>query len=542
MTKNPDTVSEKNISSTETFTRSQKMIILIGVMLEVFIGSSSQLIIVTAMPRIITDLGGFGKYTWVAAIYMIGTAVSMPIAGKLSDIYGRKWLYVSGITIFLAFSTLCGFSTSINQLIIFRLFQGIGFGTMMTLGMVIMADIFPPSERGKYTGFITGVFGISSLIGPPLGGYLTDYLSWRYCFFFNIPFGIVIIVLFALFFPQIRTEKERQPIDIRGITALTIFIVGIMLSLNWGGRRFDWLSLPIVGMFSLTLLAFFLFIKFEQVAKDPVLPLNLLKNDIVAVSTASVFLQGLCFFACVIFIPLFLQGVMGMSAMESGNLLTAMVMGMVVASILSGQLLSRAGGHYRIQALVSFIFTGTGLFLLSKMNAGTSPSTAVFNMILLGLGNGILMPLYMITVQNAVPYSMLGSATATMNVIRTLGGIFGMAVYGSMMNKIFFAELFQKLTPDIKAVLSNEKWLEIAKNPQALVNPNGRLALMEQLSAVGAQGEAMFNRLLSIMQNSLGSALVKIFFVSFILILFAFVLNLFLREIPLRTSIRDDPS
>lgn len=533
------TVAEKMHPASDPFTRRQKIIMFVGVMLEVFIGSSSQMIIVTAMPRIITDLGGFEKYTWVAAIYMIGTAVIMPIAGKLSDIYGRKWLYVTGITTFLTFSTLCGFAQSMTQLIVFRAFQGLGFGTMMTLGMVIMADIFSPAERGKYTGFITGIFGISSLIGPPLGGYLTDYLSWRYCFFFNIPFGIVIIILFAIFFPRIKTEGARKPIDFPGITALTFFIIILMLTLNWGGRQFSWSSPIILAMSVLSIGTFYFFIKLEKKSSDPVIPLAILKNDIVAISMASVFLQGLCFFACVIFIPLFLQGVMGMSAMKSGNLLTAMILGMVVASILSGQLLSRAGGHYRLQALVSFSLTGTGLFLLSTMHPDTPRSTAVIYLILVGFGNGILMPLYMITVQNAVPYNMLGSATATLNVVRTLGGIFGMAAYGSIMNQVFFSEFFNRLTPDLQAVLSNERWLEIARNPQALVNPVGKVSLMEQFSQLGVQGMANFGHLLSILQNSLGSALTKIFLISFIMILFAFVLNLFIREIPLRTSIRN---
>jgi len=524
------------------FTRSQVAIILTGIMLEVFIGSISQMIVATAMPRIITDLGGFEKYTWVITIYMITSATVMPIAGKLSDMFGRKWLYVSGITIYITFSTLCGLSNSMAQLITFRGFQGLGFGTMMTLGMIIMADVFSPAERGKYLGFISAVFGISSIIGPTLGGYLTDFFSWRYCFFFNIPFGVIIIVLFVIFFPQIKSRGTHHRVDYPGIVTLTLLILSLMLSLSWGGRTFEWKSFTIISMMIFAVIMLLLFIKFEAASKDPVIPLDIFKNDIVAVSLVCVFIHGVSFFTCLTFTPLFLQGVMGMSAMKSGNLLSPMLLGSVTGSLLSGQALSRAGGHYKIQAWAGFLLIGIGFFLLSRMNPDTPGSIAVRNMVIVGLGNGIIMPLHMIAVQNSVPYSILGSVTASINLVRSLGGIFALAVYGSMMSNVFFSRFYGNLLPEARSALGEEKITSIARNPQALVNPEAQQSLREMFSAIDNQGMILFNKMVDVLQDSLSSAITRIFLFSLFAVSFALVLNFFLREIPLRKTVKENPS
>lgn len=523
-----------------SLSKKQIIIIMIGIMLEVFTGSMSQMIIATAMPRIITDLGGFNQYTWVITIYMMTSAIMMPISGKLSDMYGRKWLYIIGIILFISASSLSGLSQSMTQLIIFRGIQGIGFGIMMTLGMVIMADLFSPSERGKYIGLITGVFGISAIIGPTLGGYLTDYLSWHWCFFVNVPFGVLVIILMIIFFPEMRSKTVSHNIDFPGIAAMILTIIPLMLALTWGGRQYEWLSFRIIGMLVFSALMLTLFFKIESNSKDALIPPEVFKNSIFTVSSICVFVQGIAFFSCVTFVPLFLQGVLGASATLSGNMLTPMMLGSVAGSIVSGQILSRAGGHYKIQAGIGFAVIGTGLFFLSRMTTDTTYTHATINMILVGLGGGIIMPLHLIAVQNAVPYSILGSATAALNLVRSLGGIFGLAVYGSIMNNIFFSKFTENVPSEITAIIGSEKLTQIAKNPQALVNIEAQNQLKIIFNSIGDKGEQLFGMMINSLQNSLNSALMTIFLISFISSIVAIIFNFFLKEIPLRRSVKED--
>lgn len=523
-----------------SLSKKQIIIVMIGLMLEVFTGSMSQLIIATAMPRIITDLGGFDQYTWVVTMYMMTSAIMMPIAGKISDMYGKKWFYIFGIMLFISSSALSGFSQSMTQLIIFRGIQGIGFGIMMTLGMVIMADLFPPSERGKYMGLINGVFGISAVIGPTLGGYLTDYFSWHWCFFVNVPFGILVIILMIIFFPEMPSESVRRKIDFPGIVIMILAIIPLMLALTWGGRQYEWLSMRIISMLLFSGIMLIFFLRIENHSPEALIPPEIFKNSIFTVSSICVFIQGVAFFSCLTFVPLFLQGVLGTSAMMSGNMLTPMMLGSVAGSIGSGQILSRAGGHYRTLAGIGFAVIGAGLLLLSQMTTETTFTQATLNMILVGLGGGIIMPLHMIAVQNAVPYSVLGSATAALNLVRSLGGIFGLAFYGSIMNTIFFSKFTRNIPEEITSVIGSDKLIQIAKNPQALVNSNAQSQLKTLFEIIGDKGNYLFSSMITSLQESLNSALMSIFTISFITVIIAFILNLYLKEIPLRNSVRGD--
>ena len=533
-----DTINKE--TSQGILSKKQTVIVMAGIMLEVFTGSMSQMIVTTAMPRIIMDLGGFHQYTWVVTIYLITSAVIMPLAGKLADLFGRKWLYILGIAIFIASSFLCGFSQTMIQLIVFRGFQGVGFGIMMTLGRIIMGDIFTPAERGKYGGFIYAVFGISATIGPALGGYLTDQLSWHWCFFINVPLGITIIILMIVFFPEMRSDSARHRIDFLGSAFMVLFIIPLMLALTWGGRQYAWLSPTTLGMFGFSALMLIFFLKQECVSQEPLIPLEMFKQRILSVSAVSVFILGVAFFSCSTFMPLFLQGVLGSTPTLSGMMTTPMILGMVVGGITSGQVLSRAGGHYRLQAAVGFALMGAGLFLLSRMTAETSYRTVVYNIILVGLGQGIILPLHMIAVQNAVSYSILGTATALLNLVRTLGGIFGLAVLGSAMNNVFYSEFMGNIVPGIKAAIQTDQLAEIANNPQALVSPEAQTHLKSLFANLGTNGQTLFDQMLITMQNALNSAIVNAFLIGFGAIALAFVINLFLEEIPLRQSIRDD--
>ncbi len=519
----------------------QVVITMIGVMLALFLASLDQTIVGTAMPRIITDLGGFTRYTWVITAYLISSTITVIIVGKLSDMYGRKWFLTAGITVFIVGSILCGISQTMTQLILFRAFQGIGAGSTMGLSFIITGDLFSPSDRGKYMGFVGAVFGLSSVIGPTLGGYITDTLSWHWVFFVNVPLGIVVIPLFVLFFPHLRTDFQKHKIDYPGIITLILAIIPTMVALSLAGVG-NWLSPTILGMFSFSLVMLILFIIIESRSEEPLIPLSIFKDQIVSVSSIVIFFTGFAMFGSIIFIPLYFQGVLGSSATASGNFLTPMMLGMVMASIISGQLLSRAGGHYRLQGAVGLIIMALGMFLLSRMTVETSYARAVTNIVLVGFGLGITMPLYTISVQNAVPYAFLGVATSTVNFFRQIGGAFGLAILGSIMNNRFYSEFVAALPPQIKGVIPSEQLTSLANNPQVLVSTEAQSHLRSLFAALGPQGITLFEQVLSALRQALNSALAEVFLLGLAVTILAFIINIFLKEIPLRKQIDDLPS
>jgi EmrB/QacA subfamily drug resistance transporter len=514
--------------------RKQVMVTFAGVLLAMLLSSLDQTVVGTAMPRIISDLGGFSHYTWITTAYIITSAVTIPITGKLTDMYGRKFFYINGLGIFILASFLCGLSHTMTQIIVFRGVQGIGAGIMMANAFTVIGDIFPPAERGKYQGFTSGVFGLSSIVGPTLGGYITDAFSWHWVFFVNIPLGVLIIVLFIFFFPNFRPDNLRHNIDYLGLVTLVLTVVPTMLSLSWGGVEYSWGSPQIIGIFSFSTVMLALFLMIEKRSREPIIPLSLFRNRIVAISEIVIFFTGMGMFGCIIFIPLFFQGVLGVTATTSGSLLTPMMLGLIAGSFISGQLLSRAGGHYRIQGAAGIAIMGAGLALLSRMTAETSYTHAVSNIVITGFGLGITMPLYTIAVQNAVPYNLLGVATSSTAFFRSIGGSVGLAILGSVMNNRFATELNSQLPTTIKAVLPPDRLASLANNPQALVSPEAQAQLQGLLSQMGSAGSALFERVLQALRQALSSALSEVFLIGLLVLIVAFVVNFLIREIPLR--------
>ncbi len=512
--------------------RRQVIAALIGTMLSMFLGSIFMTIAATAMPRIITDLGGFSQYTWVFTSYIITETIAVPLTGKLTDMYGRKWFFVVGMAIFTVGSFLCGISQSMTQLIIFRAFQGIGFGIMSALGFIVIADIFAPEERGKYVGLMSGVFGLSTIIGPTLGGYLTDTLSWRWCFFAPIPVGVIIIVIFIFMFPQLKVGEVRHRIDYGGVVTMTLFVATLILALTWGGVDYAWGSAMIIGMLVFSVVMLVLFILNESRAQEPIIPLTLFKNRVMVVSAIVSLFMGAAFFPVVNFIPLFFQGVLGTSATASGGFLTPMMLGASVGSFFSGQLLSRAGGRYRLQGTIGFGMTVVGFFLLSRMTPETSFAVAITNIVIIGLGNGLVMPIHTLAVQNTVPYSIMGTATSMISLLRPLGGVLGLAMVGTILNNNFASSFIKNLSPEVKAVVSPEQLASIVDNPQALVNPEAQAQLQAMFDGMGSQGTVLFDQLLLTLRNALNSALVQVFFVFMIVTVLGLIANFFLKGVP----------
>ena len=505
-----------------------------GLMLALFLSSLDQTVVSTAMPRIIADLGGFDRFTWVTTAYLVASTTTVPIVGRLSDLYGRKVFFLSGIVVFLVGSVLAGVSQSMNQLIVFRAIQGIGGGSMMALSFTTVGDLFPPAERGKYQGVVAAVFGLSSVIGPTLGGFITDNLSWNWIFYVNVPLGLPVIALFIRFFPNTRPERRTYRLDYAGMALLVLVVVPLLLGLSLGGVQYEWLSLQIVAILAFAVVMTVTFVLVERRSDDPIMPLSIYANPVVSISLVAVFITGFAMFGSIIFIPLFFQGVLGASATSSGSFLTPMMLSMVVAATLSGQALSRLGGHYRLQGLIGIAIMTSGIVLTSRMTADTSFGQAVASIMVTGLGLGITFPSFTIAVQNASPANQLGAVTSATQFYRSIGGALGLAVLGSFMANRFAAGLRDSLPPAIRQSLPADQLARMEENPQALVNPQALEGLKASFADQGPQGAEAVAQLIASLRETLASAISSVFVVVAVALAIAFVVTIFLREVPLR--------
>ncbi len=523
------------VSEAEFVTRPKRQVVFTmgGLMLALFLAALDQTVVTTALPRIIADLGGFDRFTWITTAYLVASTTVVPIVGRLSDIYGRKSFFLGGIIIFLIGSVLAGTSQSMDQLIIFRAVQGVGGGTIFALAFTTIGDLFPPRDRGKYQGLVSAVFGLSSVIGPTLGGFITDNFSWNWIFYVNVPLGLLVVILFIRFFPNPRVERVSRRLDYAGMALLVLAVIPLLIGLSLGGVQFEWFSLEIIGVLAFAAAMIVVFVAIERRAADPIMPLRIYANRVVSISLFATFITGFAMFGAIVFIPLFFQGVLGASATSSGSFLTPMMLGLVVAAALSGQALSRLGGHYRIQGLVGIAIMATGMALTSQMTAETSFGQAVLNIVITGAGLGITFPTFTIAVQNAVPANLLGSATSAIQFYRSIGGALGLAILGSFMANRFATGIRDALTPDIQAALPGDQLAAIADNPQALVNPAALESLRAAFASQGEQGQQMVTQLLDALREILASAITDVFVVVAVIMIVAFVATIFLTEIPL---------
>ncbi len=522
------------MDSPSLLTRRQIFITMVGVMLAMFLSSLDQTVVSTAMPRIIADLGGFDRYTWVTTSYLVASTSVLPIVGRLTDIYGRKWFFVTAIGIFLVGSILAGLSQTMTQLIFFRAIQGLGGGSVMAIAFVSVGDLFPPAERGKSQGYLAAVFALSSILGPTLGGLITDQLSWHWIFYINLPLGVPVIFLFIFFFPQIRRIDAKPKLDYIGVVTLILAVVPLMLALSWGGVQYRWSSVEVVGLLAFSGAMGILFLIVESRAEEPIVPLSLFRNRVVACSLVTIFLTGFAMFGGIIFVPLYSQGVLGNSATSSGSIMTPMMLGMVVGAMLSGQALSRFGGHYRIQGLIGLGVLAVGLFLVSRMTAETGYTITVLNLVLMGFGLGTTFPTYTIAVQNAVPYRFMGVATSSAQFFRSIGGLLGLSILGSVLTNRFASRLSESVPQEVGQVLPQERLSVLARNPQELVSLEAQVRLQEIFNEAGPQGAALLEQLMEALRTSLSFAIGDVFSIAMVAILIAWATTLFLKEEPLR--------
>lgn len=510
----------------------QKALIMAGVMLGMFTSAMNQTVVATAMPRIVAHLGGLELYSWIFTSFMLTSTTVVPIVGKLSDIYGRKPFYIGGLIVFLLGSALGGLSQNMLELIIFRGVQGLGAGVLMGLTFVIVADVFTPAQRPRFQGLMASVFAFSSVIGPLIGGYITDNLNWRWVFYVNLPIGIIALAVIYRVLPPLKVPGVQSKIDYWGVTLMTVAIIPLLLALVWGGHQYPWASAQILGLFALAAVASAAFILAETRAAEPILPLSLFRNPIYTVSIAVVFLTAIGMFGSMTYIPLFIQGVIGASATNSGLVTMPMSLAMAVASTLGGQLLAR-WGRYRLLGVIGVGIMVTGMFLLSRMTMDTSRAEVVRNMVIMGMGLGIGMPLYTLVVQNALPYNVLGVATSSIQFFRSIGGTLGVAILGSLVTTTLTREMAQHMPQQVTESVPSEM-LRPFENPQILLNAAQLARVQQGFQGLGDNGPVLFDQALTSVRESLALAIGTAFLMGLVIAAIALMVSFFLQEVPLR--------
>ncbi|MCA1738081.1 MAG: DHA2 family efflux MFS transporter permease subunit, partial [Actinobacteria bacterium] len=403
-----------------------------GLMLALFLVALDQTIVGTALPKIIADLEGFSQYAWVTTAYLLASTSMIPVIGKLGDIYGRKWFILAGIFIFLVGSALCGVAWGMTELIIFRGIQGLGAGFIFSNIFTSIADIFPdPARRAKYQGIFFGVFSLSSVIGPTLGGWITDNLDWRWVFYINLPLGIFSLFVLPIVLPQ-SGQRRRVKIDYLGAVTITASVVALLLALSWVGEGYAWDAERVVAGFIISVVLLAAFIPIELRAAEPVIPLSLFKSRVFTSAALLMFLVGIGMFGIILYTPLFVQGALGKTATGSGTVLTPLVFSMTAVGIVGGQVIARVK---RVKPFTLFgtVMMSFGIYLLTTLDTDSTMGTVALFLVVTGLGLGLIMPTATLAVQSTVDKKIIGVATSATQFIRSLGSTVGTAVIGSIV-------------------------------------------------------------------------------------------------------------
>jgi EmrB/QacA subfamily drug resistance transporter len=401
-----------------------------ALMLGMFLAALDQTIVSTALPTIVGDLGGLNHFSWVVTSYLLASTVSTPLYGKLGDMMGRKPVFLAAILIFLAGSVLAGLSQTMAQLIGFRALQGIGAGGLLVGAQAIIADIVPPRQRGRYMGLIGSVFAVASVAGPLLGGFLVETFSWRWVFYVNVPIGALAVVVVVTRL-HLHTPTIRHRIDFLGAGLLAGGVSALILVTTWGGSEYPWGSTTIIGLAAAGVALLVLFVWRETQAEEPILPLSLFRSSVFSIANSMGFTIGMTLFGAIIFIPLYLQLVYGASPTSSGLRLLPLMAGLLMAAILSGRWISRVG-RYRMFPIAGTATLVVGMFLLSRLTVGTAPWVASAYMLVVGVGIGLVMQVLVLVVQNDVRPKDIGVATSTATFFRSVGGAFGVAIFGAI--------------------------------------------------------------------------------------------------------------
>ena len=520
--------------------------VLGAILLALLLGALDQTIVGTALPTIVTDLRGNDLYTWVVTIYLLTSTISVPFYGKLSDVFGRKPFLLFGITMFLIGSALSGQSQTMEQLILFRGIQGIGAGSLFPISLAVIGDLFSPAERGKYQGLFGAVFGLSALVGPALGGFITDNVGWPWIFYVNIPIGILSLAVVARVLPSVRRPHGKLNLDWVGGVVFVAGMIPLLIGLT-NKQRADWTDPQVGGLVAIGLALLVVFLFIESRAKEPIVPLDLWRDRTYAGSLVATFFASFGFFAAVIFLPRYYQVVLGESATASGYALMPLLIGVIGSSIASGQIVARTG-KYKVLLLGAITLLGIGSYLFTNLAASADTATIWLWQLILGIGIGPTLAVFTIVVQNAVPFGKLGVATSNLTFFRQMGGTIGLSIAGSL----FGTQLANLLPERLVANGIPQQFVDQLQGPGgAAFDLNNLVGVGTDLGAailanVPEQAkpivEPLVPSIVTSIYESISFAIASVFWLGVIAAGVAFVAVLVIRELPLRTSLGPVPA
>ncbi|HZR91390.1 MAG TPA: MDR family MFS transporter [Gaiellaceae bacterium] len=491
------------VQETNLIERSYRWWALSAVLLVMFTSSISSTIVSTAVPTIVADLHGFSLYGWVFTGYILASTVTVPIFGKLSDLYGRRPLYLVGIAVFVLGAILAAAAQSMLWLICARVVSGLGGGAMMALSTASIGDIFSPRERGRWMGVVMGVFGLASIVGPTLGGTITDQIGWRYVFLVPLPLAAFAWLVIGVVMPRVRLRR-RIRLDLEGSALMTGGLVGVLLAVTWGGTSYPWASWQIVVCFAAGAVLLALFVLNERRAAEPILSPVLFANRVFSLSVAISFLIVAGMYGSLSFIPLFVQGVVGKTAQNSGVVLTPMMLSFVAGSAIGGQIISRTG-RYKLQAIIGMCFAVAGFVLFSRLSASSGSGEVIRDMIVLGIGIGTTMPIFSMTVQSAFPHRLLGTVNSGRQLFSNLGGAVAVPVMTAILVNRFSTDLVRYAPAAARKQLAGT-----TISPQSLLTPEAQRAIRQHFSTL-PHGHTVYLQFVAAVRRSLANGIVDIF-------------------------------
>ncbi len=510
-----------------TLPRGQMLLATVGVALSLLLASLDQTIVGTAMPRIVAELQGLNYYAWVVTAYLVTSTVVVPIAGKLGDMFGRKPFLLAGMIGFVGASALCGLSQNMAELVVFRGTQGLFGGMLFASVFAVLADIFPVEQRARMQGVFGGVFGLSSLVGPTIGGWLTDGPGWRWAFYVNVPVGVLAVLAVVIALPYVRSRAQVRDIDWLGGITLAAGLAPLLIAFSITNTH-SWTSPEVMGLLALSAVVLAFFFIVERRAGQPIVPFGLFRNNVFAISVTVAFFSALGMFGTILFVPLLYQGVLAVSATNSGQLLTPMMLGLIVFSTIAGQVMTRIR-HYRYIGTVGIVLMIAGMLLLTQVEPTTSQWRVALDIVIVGAGLGMTFPLTIVAVQSALPREFLGVASSQVQFWRNLGGTIGAAILGSILARQLPGAVDSRV-----AALHLPTPLKLPNgggSPQELFDP-ARLAHLR--ASLPPQAAPAFDQVMHATRLALADTLHELFAIAAAIMVVALFASLFLREVPLR--------